>query len=1017
LKLNRKMSASFKLSASAIALLAVAGTSSAAYAQNSEDLETVVVTGYRASLERAMDIKRNALDASDSILAEDIAKFPDMNVSESLQRIPGVALNRESGEGREITVRGLGAQFTRVLINGIEAVATVGSQDVSTSNPGSGAGGTNRGRGFDFNVFASDLFKALTVHKSNSASLEEGSLGATVALQTARPFDHPGFIFTASSQVGYQTLAGSVNPRVAALISNTFLGGRFGVLVSGAYSTTNTLEEGTSSVRWMSQIGNSTAATGQASGTAIVPTGTNNNTVLTVLGNTCSAVSQTSSSNADCYAFNTAFRPRFPRYDVISTHSKRLGLTAAVQWQPDDHTLFTVDALYADFAQVRNENYLEANSFSSGNNANATYVSGGTTYHVTSLGTRSINILSYSLSGATGTDSNLNTSQTVGKVTATGVGLRAEHRLDHLDTRFMQITVDGKHDFADNLKGHILLGWSESHHRNPIQTTLAMDLGCAGTGATAVTSCGGAGTTADPYSFDYTQGNMPMLHVGGIGTATWFLSNVRERAAFVSNSYRSMQADFEWKPNHEVTLTGGVDYRNFGFSSLYMLRSTGGTGELATIPDAVRAVDLNTYVKTITLRGIDVPSGSTTSWLVPDLDKAATAISLWDKSVFPLNSAPGYGSNGSVRENDYGAWVQADWDTEVYGMGLRGNIGVRYVQTVMTSTGWTLGGTALTQVNGNNTYHDWLPALNVVLAPFDEFQIRFNASYALTRPGLTGMMPTGSASVSGSNMTASVGNPKIPPTRSKNLDLAFEWYYGRGSMISVAGFWKHMDNFIQTATVATTWDKNPFGWGAESFVGACGGSGTDWATITNTYCIGQGGAAANWTFSYSKSVKGAPLYGTEINWQQQLYFLPQPFDKMGVMANYTYVQAQQAYYDTKAVLLMNADLNNMSRNSYNATVYYDDEVFQVRLTGAFRSHYLIDPNIATNYNNYGIFVKSSFNLDASASYKLNENLMFTVDAMNLTNQASNIYADADAQRAYQFHKTGQVFYFGVKYTY
>jgi outer membrane receptor protein involved in Fe transport len=107
----------------------------------------------------------------------------------------------------------------------------------------------------------------------------------------------------------------------------------------------------------------------------------------------------------------------------------------------------------------------------------------------------------------------------------------------------------------------------------------------------------------------------------------------------------------------------------------------------------------------------------------------------------------------------------------------------------------------------------------------------------------------------------------------------------------------------------------------------------------------------------------------------------------------------------------------MSRNSYNATVYYDDTVFQARMTASFRSHYIIDANILSNYNNYGIFVKSAMNVDASASYKLDENLMFTFDALNLTNQASNVYADKTAQRAYQYHKTGRVFYIGAKYTY
>lgn len=1035
MKRNSNLAASFKLGASAVAVLAVIGASSAALAQ-SEELETVVVTGFRASLEKALDIKRNSLDSSDSILAEDIAKFPDMNVSESLQRIPGVALNRESGEGREITVRGLGAQFTRVLINGVEAVATVGSQDVSTSNPGSGVGGTNRGRGFDFSVFASDLFSALTVHKSNSASLEEGSLGATVQLQTARPFDHPGFIFTTSAQMGYQTLAGSFNPRIAALVSNTFLGGRVGVLFSGAYGTTATLEEGTSSVRWMSQLSNSvydpsvgiTASTNQFG---------------SVNGTACPAtVTLANPGPAACVAADSAFRPRFPRYDIISTHSKRLGLTGSLQWQPDDKTLFTVDGLFADFGQVRNESYLEANSFSTGGfgttpastaglPADTPVSIGGTNYYPASLGVRSINLLGYTLAPGTGKTADINgnllSTPTMIAASATDVGLRTEHRLDHLDTRFMQITIDGSHEFSDTFKTHMLLGWSESHHRNPIQTTVAMDEGCNLTTATvtaANASTCGSGTTSDPYSYDYSQGNMPALHIGAAQpNATWFLSNVRERQEYAFNSYRSLATDFEWKALPELTVTGGFDHRNFGYGTLELRRSTGGTSELANIPASIRAIPLNSYTKTVSLQGIDVPAGSTTSWQVVDMDKAASAIHLWDPTVFPMNYAPGYGATGSVREDDFAGWLQAAWDTEIAGMGFRGDVGARYVETAMHSVGNTLVAGVITPVTGKNVYHDWLPAANIVLSPLEDLLVRFDASYALTRPNLGGMLPTGSVSVSGSNATASVGNPKIPPMRSKNLDLAFEWYYGKGSMLSVAGFWKHLDNFIQTIQQGGIWSTNPWGWDATAFVAACGGTGTDWNTIANSYCRSAGGANMTWTYSYSKSVKGAPLYGTEINWQQQLYFLPGPFDKFGLLANYTYVQAQQNYYSAPTAkypngqLQMVADLNNMSRTSYNGTLYYDDEVFQARVSGAFRSHYLIDPGIATNYNNYGIFVKSSFNVDASTSYKVNEKLMFTFDAMNLTNQASNIYADQYAQRSYQFHKTGQVFYIGAKYNY
>src|SRR5690606_7521639 len=129
---------------------------------------TVVVTGFRDSLQKSLAVKKNETNIVDIIAAEDIADFPDLNLAESLQRIPGLSIDRVGGEGRQITVRGLGADFTRIRINGMEALATSGASDSS--------GGSNRGRGFDFNTSASDLFNELRVTKTTSASIEEGSL-------------------------------------------------------------------------------------------------------------------------------------------------------------------------------------------------------------------------------------------------------------------------------------------------------------------------------------------------------------------------------------------------------------------------------------------------------------------------------------------------------------------------------------------------------------------------------------------------------------------------------------------------------------------------------------------------------------------------------------------------------------------------------------------------------------------------------------------------------------------------
>src|SRR3990167_3471436 len=137
--------------------------------QAEEKIEVIEVKGsFRDSLSNALNQKRQSDGAIDAILAEDIADFPDLNLAESLQRIPGIAISRAAGEGRQISVRGLGPEFTRIRINGMEAVSTSGGTDQ--------IGGANRGRGFDFNTFSSDLFSSLTVRKTASADVEEGSL-------------------------------------------------------------------------------------------------------------------------------------------------------------------------------------------------------------------------------------------------------------------------------------------------------------------------------------------------------------------------------------------------------------------------------------------------------------------------------------------------------------------------------------------------------------------------------------------------------------------------------------------------------------------------------------------------------------------------------------------------------------------------------------------------------------------------------------------------------------------------
>ncbi len=372
----------------------------------------IVVTGFREALRRSLTEKRESIGIVDVIKAEDIADFPDNNLAESIQRIPGVAITRDQGEGRNITVRGLGPLFTRVRINGIEGLSTTGGADAS--------GGANRSRQFDFNVFASELFNQITVRKSASADVEEGALGATVDLQTARPFDYKeDLLIAGNAQVGLNDLSGAVDPRLSALFSTKLADGTIGILLSGSYSERGILEEGPSTVRW--------------------ERGSDN-------GGFAAASTRPTGATAPGFGF---FHPRIPRYDSFRYKTERLGLTGSIQWQPSDETLLTFDALYANFKSQRTEQYLSALSFSrSGTGKPQTVILPGAVVDATN-------------SLVAGTFNN--------------VDVRVETRFDRLETEFQQYTATLHQELGERVRIDLLGGYSKSDFSNPIQTTVAID--------------------------------------------------------------------------------------------------------------------------------------------------------------------------------------------------------------------------------------------------------------------------------------------------------------------------------------------------------------------------------------------------------------------------------------------------------------------------------------------------------------------------------------------------------------
>ncbi|GGY86194.1 TonB-dependent receptor [Cellvibrio zantedeschiae] len=395
------MSNKFKINPLVLAMAVAMPTT--VFAQD-DQVEEIVVSGFRASQAKALDAKRDATGSVDAIMASDIAEFPDNNLAESLQRIPGVAITRSGGEGRNISVRGLSAQYTRIRINGMETSTTTGGTDAT--------GGNNRGRSFDFNVFSSDLFSSLVVHKTGSADVDEGSLGATVDMRAPRPFDKEGFVFTANGQLGYNDLSKEQDPAGGFLISNTFADGKFGALFSYSYGERSILDQGTSTVRWSNAAAEKF---GKYKGTTVLATD----------------------------ALTTAFHPRIPRYDSYETNLSREGMSASLQFRPTDATEISFDALKSNYEATRKEKFLEA---SMNGNQNA-----------------SVNILDYEIQG-----------NSLVYATMTGARLLAESREDNMTTDYSMYTLSGKHDFSDRFRIDAMIGKSRSDFDNPIQNTIIM---------------------------------------------------------------------------------------------------------------------------------------------------------------------------------------------------------------------------------------------------------------------------------------------------------------------------------------------------------------------------------------------------------------------------------------------------------------------------------------------------------------------------------------------------------------
>ena len=910
-----------------VAVLAVGAGPRIALAQQASGAPTsdnavdaVVVTGYRKSLADARAIKRDAVIQKDAIVAEDMAKFPELNLAESLQRLPGVQINREAGEGRRISLRGLGPDFARVQLNGMEVLGNVDSAQDSR-------GQRSRDRAFDFNIFASELFSRVEVEKTFQAAQNEGGMAGTVGLFTGKPFDYaPGAKGAVSVKVGTNEYTEDTQPRVAALFSRNW-DNKFGALVSVAYGERRTTEQGHNTYNY-EQPSASTMKSLVARGLDI---------------SKLTAAQQAKFLSGDLYF---ADGNRISSWDA---KLERLGVTAALQWRPVDNLLLTLDALHGRFTTHREELHLATRPLASAGSVSFDTAAGGVWPAMFQKPSVINNIAWDKDNYVTMTD-------------VTGVTFGSEHRRSLNKNRFNQLALTGKWDPSDRLSidGHV--GYEKSTYKTPYDDKLYMRAK-----GNQIANYGADGRSA---SFQY-PGWDPT------NAANYAMDSFYYRGFNNESELKEGVLNARYALNDSLTLRAGVAYHRFRQDGIDLFYDDNVNG--------TRSKTRGTSVGDIT----SVFTNSFGSWLIGDYAKAFAKYNEYHR--FGPNKD---GTGGALQdiENVYttteetvSEYVQLDWDHDLFGKRFRGNIGLRGYQTDTHSTGWIQGDSyaylGTTDVKGG--YEGVLPAMNSVLELTPDVMVRFAASQNLNRPGMGSMAAEGSAfkNEDSGEITASRGNPNLKPYKDTTLDVSVEYYFGKVGLLSASVFQKRIKNFIGSQTL----ENIPFSQ-----------TGVPFTTIP--------GATANTIvseFSMPINIEGTKkLTGVELAAQTEFTFLPAPFDKLGAVANYTYVDADEA-------------LTGISKTSYNATVYYETDRWGVRGSLSHRTRWYTGRSSSLMSASTRGFEGSTY-VDAAAFYNINEKLQLSLDAINLTNQKDTQFWGQN-RYLYNQNQSGSTYMAGLSY--
>jgi iron complex outermembrane recepter protein len=974
----------------ALALGVAALTPAVTHGQEEQalELEEIVVVGIRASLNDAMEIKRNATGVVDAITAEDMGKFPDQNLAEALQRITGVSIDRFNAEGSRITVRGMGPEFNLVTLNG-RSMPTAG------------------GRSFDFNDIASEGVSAVEVYKTARADLPTGGIGATVNIATARPLDNPGFRSLISAKAVHETSASDASvanldeftPEVAGIFSNTFADDTFGILVTASYQRRDNREENAAVDKWIPSY-------------ELTPDANNPLTAGAVENN---------NQRED----GVFWHPQNAGYGWSDISRTRINGQAVLQWAPNDRLKATLDYTYSEFEFEKDAN--SVGIWFQSPNASATINDRGTVTQVTQMG------------GDYAT--NISRDHTIKENDSIGFNL------DWQATDNLSLSLDA-HTSSSQLRGGGIGGEPMSSANLIIgntfcdwcgfvpgagQFTASIDEKTATYGAGGIPifnatfrSTGPDGAPQDfllpqdigslfgqAFNTD-VQNDIDQIQLGG----KWqnadggAVSRIDFGYAYTRQKFDARNAesgqlpagfwltsaqywpDGQWQAgNFRGLLSGFSNAGNFPLSQYYTLG----------FKDVVEGFE------TVGADNFPCCYWPDTNFWGPDFqDPSGNRGRFW--------SGPLGNSGASVVEETINSlYTQVVVQSEFNGMPFNAILGLRYEDTSIRSKGleraqptivWVGGnefayqfadGNAFREGDGDNEF--WLPSLDVDLDVVDNVKARFSYSRSIARPPVGALTPNRSfpGNPTVNSRVASSGNPDLLPYVSDNVDLSVEWYYAPGSYVSAGYFRKKVDNFLVTTFVETTFPDilDPYiGADAEQARADLRAEGIANPNDQQVFArinqnlgnpVGSlvfarpGDPVAAFTVSTTDNAQVGNLYGWELAVQHM--FGDSGF---GVQANATIVRGD--VNANRNIIDQSFALPGLS-DSANLTVFYENDRISTRLAYNWRDEFL------GGFDQYGspVFNEEYQQLDFNATWYARDKLAVFFEAINITEEVQRVY--------------------------